>query len=154
MKPGTFTQIYIQLVFSPLHREMLLHSEIRPRIFEYMSGVTSHLKHKPIIINGIDDHVHIFLGLNPDLSLSETVKEIKRVTSIFINQNRFFAGKFEWQSGYGGFSYSHSQIMAVYNYILNQENHHKKRTFREEYMDLLNKYEIKFEEQYLLEFFK
>jgi putative transposase len=139
MKPGSFTQFYIQLIFSPLHRESLLIPEIRPRIFEYMSGIVSSLKHKPIIINGVEDHVHIFLGLNPNLSASETVKEIKRVSSLFINQNHFFPGKFEWQSGYGGFSYSHSQIGRVYDYILNQENHHKKETFRKEYMDFLNK---------------
>lgn len=154
MKPGTFTQFYIQLIFSPLHRESLLFPEIRPRIFEYMSGIVSHLKHKPIIINGMEDHVHLFLGLNPNLSVSETVKEIKRVSSVFINQNQLIRRKFEWQSGYGGFSYSHSQIGQVYNYILNQGIHHKKRTFRDEYMDMLNKYEVKFEDQYLFDFFE
>lgn len=100
------------------------------------------------------DHVHIFFGLNPNLSVSETVKELKRVSTIFINQNNFFKGKFEWQNGYGGFSYSHSQIGQVYNYILNQQKHHQKRTFRDEYLDFLNKYEVKFEEQYLFEFFE
>lgn len=99
------------------------------------------------------DHVHIFLGLNPNIAVSETVKELKRVSSVFINQKQFFQEKFEWQSGYGGFSYSHSQIGQVYNYILNQERHHKKRTFREEYMDFLNKYDVKFNDQFLFEFF-
>lgn len=154
MKPGTFTQIYIQLVFSPLHRDTLLSPEIRPRVFEYMSGIATHMKHKPIIINGMNDHVHLFLGFNPNYSISETVKEIKRVSSVFINQKGFFKGKFEWQNGYGGFSYSHSQIGRVYNYILNQEIHHQKRTFREEYLDFLNKYEVQFEDQYLFEFFE
>lgn len=154
MKPGAFTQFYIQLIFSPLHRESLLRPEIRPRIFKYMSGIVSQLKHKSIIINGMEDHVHLFLGLNPCLSISDTVKEIKRVSSVFINQNQLFRGKFEWQSGYGGFSYSHSHIGRVYDYILNQEIHHKERSFREEYMDFLNKYEIKFEDQYLFEFFE
>jgi putative transposase len=153
MKPDTFTQIYIQLVFSPSRRDALLIPEIRPRVFEYISGVISHLKHKPIIINGMDDHVHVFLGLNPNLSISETVKEVKRVSSAFINQNHFFADKFEWQSGYGGFSYSHSQIGKVYNYILNQAVHHKKRTFKEEYLEFLYKNDLKFEDQYLFEFF-
>jgi len=153
MKPGTFTQFYIQLVFSPLHREYLLNSEMRPHVFSYMSGILTHLRHKSIIINGIEDHVHLFLGLNPDISVSDTVREIKRSSSLFINQNKYFKGKFEWQSGYGGFSYSHSQVSKVYNYILNQESHHKKRSFREEYLDFLNKYEIKFEDQYLFEFF-
>jgi putative transposase len=142
MKPDTFTQFYIQLVFSPLHREALLSPEIRPRVFEYISGIILHLKHKPIIINGMDDHVHAFFGLNPSVSISETVKEIKRVSSGWINQNHFLGHKFEWQSGYGGFSYSHSQIGKVYNYILNQEYHHEKSTFREEYIEYLNKNDL------------
>jgi REP element-mobilizing transposase RayT len=154
MKPDTFTQIYIQLVFSPLHREALLNVEIRSRIFEYISGVISRLKHKSIIVNGTEDHVHLFLGLNPAVSISETVKEIKRVSSCFINENRFFPGRFEWQTGYGAFSYSHSQIERVYKYIQNQEEHHRKKTFREEYLEFLNKNDLKFEEQYLFEFFQ
>jgi REP element-mobilizing transposase RayT len=153
MKPGSFTQIYIHLVFSPKHREYLLTKTIRPRILEYMSGIATNLGHKPIIINGVDDHVHIFLGYNPKISVSDTVKELKRSSSILINEKRFVVGKFEWQEGYGGFSYGHSQIDNVYNYIKNQEIHHKKRTFKEEYLEFLNKFEIKFEDQYLFEFF-
>lgn len=154
MKPGTFTQIYIQLVFSPKHRDRLLLAQIRPRIFEYFSGITTILGHKSIIVNGVSDHVHLFLGLNPKITVSETVKELKRSSSIFINEQRFFPGKFEWQEGYGGFSYGRSQIESVYEYIRNQEKHHQKRTFREEYLEFLKKYEIEFEEQYLFDFFE
>jgi REP element-mobilizing transposase RayT len=153
MKPGTFTQIYIQVVFSPMYREALLFPSIRPRIFEYMSGITTNLGHKSIIINGVSDHVHILIGFNPNISLSETVKEIKRASSVFINEQRFFPGSFQWQSGYGGFSYSHSQLDRVYKYILNQEKHHHKKTFREEYLEFLQKNEIEFSDQYLFEFF-
>ncbi len=153
MKPGTFTQIYIQLVFSPLYRDRLLHQSIRPAVFKYMSGIITQLGHKSIIVNGMSDHVHLFIGLNPSLSVSETVKEIKRASSVFINEQHFFSGKFQWQSGYGGFSYSQSHIEKVYDYILNQESHHAKRTFREEYLDFLKKYDIEFENQYLFEFF-
>lgn len=153
MKPGTFTQIYIQLVFSPLYREALLHPPIRPEIFSYMSGIVTNLGHKSIIVNGMADHVHLFIGLNPKLSISETVKEIKRASSLFINQQKYFPGKYQWQSGYGGFSYSQSHIDRVYQYILNQQEHHKKKTFREEYMGFLKKYNIEFENQYLFEFF-
>jgi len=153
MKPGTFTQLYIQLVFSPKHRDRLLIEQYRPRIFEYLSGITTNLGHKSIIINGVSDHVHLFLGLNPKISISETVKELKRSSGIFINEQRFFHDKFEWQEGYGGFSYGKSQVENVYNYIRNQEHHHQKRTFREEYLEFLKKYEIEFEEQYLFEFF-
>lgn len=153
MKPGTFTQIYIQLIFSPLYREALLHPHIRPEVFSYMSGIITNLGHKSIIVNGMADHVHLFIGLNPKLSISETVKEIKRASSLFINQQKFFPGKFQWQSGYGGFSYSQSQIERVYQYILNQQKHHKKKSFKEEYMGFLKKYDIEFENQYLFEFF-
>lgn len=153
MKPGTFTQIYIQLIFSPKHRESLLFDSFRPRVFEYLSGIITNLGHKSIIINGPSDHVHLFLGLNPKISISETVKELKRGSSIFINQQKFVPGKFEWQEGYGGFSYGKSQIETVYNYIQNQEQHQKKRTFKEEYLDFLNKYDVEFENQYLFEFF-
>ena len=130
MKPGSFTQIYIQLVFSPKHRECLLIEKIRPRIFEYLSGITTNLGHKSIIINGLADHVHIFLGLNPKLSVSETVKELKRSSSLLINEKKIIQGKFEWQEGYGGFSYGQSQIEKVYNYIKDQEMHHQKKTFQ------------------------
>ena len=153
MKPGAFTQFYIQLVLSPKHRDRLLVEKIRPRIFEYLSEITTNLGHKSIIINGVTDHVHLFIRLNPKISVSETVKELKRSSSIFINDHKIFPGKFEWQEGYGGFSYGRSQIKKVYDYIKNQEQHHKKQTFRKEYIEFLNKYEIEFEEQYLFEFF-
>ena len=153
MKPGAFTQFYIQLVFSPKHRDRLLVEKIRPQIFQYLSGITTNLGHKSIIINGVTDHVHLFIGLNPKISVSDTVKELKRSSGIFINEHKFFPGKFEWQEGYGGFSYGRSQIEKVYEYIKNQEHHHKNQTFKEEYIEFLKKYEIEFEEQYLFEFF-
>ncbi len=154
MKPGSYTQIYLQLVFSPKHRECLLIDQIRPRIFEYLSGIATNLGHKSIIVNGFVDHVHIFLGLNPKISVSDTVKELKRSSSLLINDKRLLPGKFEWQSGFGGFSYAHSQIGNVYNYIRNQEIHHRKKTFKDEYLEFLTKYESNFEDQYLFEFFE
>lgn len=153
MKPGTFTQLYTQLVFSPRHRERLLFPTIRPQIFSYMSGIATQLGHKSIIINGAIDHVHILIGQNPNISLSETVKEIKRSSSIFINDQRLVPGKFEWQSGYGAFSYSRSHLDRIYKYIENQEAHHAKMNFKKEYTGFLKKYDIPFEDQYLFEFF-
>ena len=153
MKPGAFTQFYIQLVFSPKHRDCLFIDTVRPLIFEYLSGILTNLGHKSLIVNGVTDHVHLFLGLNPKISISETVKELKRASSIFINDQRLFSNKFEWQEGYGGFSYSRSHIEKVYEYIKNQEQHHQKIPFREEYLEFFKKYEIEFEEQYLFEFF-
>lgn len=154
MKPGRFTQLYIQLVFAPKHRENLLYKRFRNEIFSYMSGVLTNKKQKSIIINGIPDHVHVLYGLNPDISVSDTVRDLKRSSSLFINERRWLPGKFAWQDGYGAFSYSHSQMNAIYKYIENQQEHHKKINFREEYLDFLKKFEVEYNEMYLFEFFE
>ncbi len=153
MKPGVFTQLYIQLVFAVKYRDRLLNDDIREKVFSYMSGIVTNSKHKSIIINGVSDHVHIFLGLNPNLSISDTVRDLKRSSSIFINENKWFKSKFQWQEGYGAFSYSKSQVDNVYNYIQKQEEHHKKTTFREEYIDFLKKFEIEYDKKFLFDFF-
>jgi putative transposase len=152
MKPGTFTQMYIQLVFAVKNRDAVLTKDIRKRIFEYISGIMTNLKHKSIIVNGTSNHVHILFGLNPSVSVSETVHDIKRSSSLFINNEKLCLGKFSWQEGYGGFTYSRSQITDVYNYIKNQELHHKKRTFNEEYIIMLDENEIEFDQRFLFEF--
>lgn len=153
MKPGVFTQLHIQLVFAVKHRDRLLRDDIRKEVFSYMSGIVTNLKHKSIIINGVSDHVHVFLGLNPSVSISDTIWELKRNSSLFINSNKWFNSKFNWQEGYGAFSYSKSQVENVFNYIKNQEMHHKKRTFRDEYIEFLEKFEIEYDKKYLFEFF-
>jgi len=152
MKPGTFTQMSVQLVFAVKNRDAALTKEIRPDVFEYMSGILTNLRHKSIIVKGISNHVHILFGLNPSISVSDTVHEIKRSSSFLINSEKLCPGRFSWQDGYGGFTYSRSQISDVYNYIENQELHHRKRTFREEYIDILTKNEIEFEQQFLFDF--
>ena len=119
MKPGTYTQLYIQLVFAVKNRDAVLHNNIRRRIFEYMSGIITEMKHKSIIVNGVSDHVHLFIGLNPNISISNTVHDVKRSSSLFINKEKLCVGHFEWQSGFGAFSYSRSQLDDVYKYILN-----------------------------------
>jgi putative transposase len=154
MKPGTFTQMYVQLVFAVRNRDAVLTKDIRNRVFEYMSGITTNMKHKSIIINGTSNHVHILLGLNPVISVSDTVHDIKRSSSLFINNEKLCPYRFSWQEGYGGFTYSRSQINEVYNYIENQEFHHRKRTFREEYTDILINNEIEFEQQFLFDFWE
>jgi len=153
MKPGVFTQLYIHIVFSPKYRERLLIKEIRSRVFSYISGIISNRGHKSMIVNGMPDHVHILIGQNPDDKISDLVRAIKKDSSVFINDNNLLRGKFHWQDGYGAFSYSRSQLDSIYNYIANQELHHKKRTFREEYKELLKKFSISCEEKYLFEFF-
>ncbi len=153
MKPGAFTKMYVQLVFAVHKRENILFKSIRPRIFEYISGIIKDQKHKSIIVNGTSDHVHILIGLNPSVSVSDTVHDIKRGSSLFINNNKLVAGKFSWQEGYGGFTYSRSQIENVYRYIENQEAHHAKVRFRKEYLELLEENEIDFNSAFLFEFY-
>jgi putative transposase len=152
MKPGAFTQLYVQLIFAVKNRDAVLYKDIRPKVFAYMGGIILNLRQKPIIINGISNHVHIFFGMNPKMSVSDTVHEIKRNTSIFINDNKLCVGKFAWQDGYGGFTYSRSQVDHVYKYIQNQEKHHENETFREEYIKFLKRFEIEYDERFLFDF--
>jgi REP element-mobilizing transposase RayT len=153
MKPGAFIRMYVQLVFAVWKRENILFRSIRPRVFGYMSGIIRDQKHKTIIVNGTSDHIHILYGLNPSASVSDTVHDIKRGSSLFINNNKLVPGKFSWQEGYGGFTYSRSQVESVYRYIENQEVNHLKGAFREEYLKLLNDNEIDFDSAYLFEFY-
>jgi REP element-mobilizing transposase RayT len=117
-----------------------------------MSGIITSLKHKSIIVNGMSDHVHILLGLHPNISISNTVHDIKRSTSLFINKEKFCQGKFNWQEGYASFTYSRSQIDRIYNYIKNQEMHHAKSSFETEYVQFLKKFEVSFDERFLFDF--
>jgi len=150
---GTFTQLYIQYVFAVKGRANLLQKPWRDEVFKYMAGIIKGKNQKSIIVNGVADHVHIFVGLKPSMCISDLVRDIKNNSSNFINEQKFLKGKFEWQEGYGAFSYAQSQIDNVYKYIANQEEHHKKKTFKEEYIDFLLKYEIEFKEEYLFEFY-
>ena len=153
MSSGTFSQIYIQLVFVVKGRENLLQKTFREEVFKYMSGTVKAKGQKSIIINGVEDHVHLFIGLKPSMRLSDLVRDIKNNTTNFINEKRFVMGKFAWQEGYGAFSYSQSHIDNVYQYILNQEIHHQKKSFKEEYMELLEKFKIDYKEQFLFDFY-
>ena len=149
--PGTFSQIYIQVVFAVKRRENLLQKPWRDEVFKYMAGIIKEKNQKPIIVNGVTDHVHLFIGLKPVMSLSDLVRDVKNNTTNFINDRKFLNTKFSWQGGYGAFSYSHSQLDTVYQYILNQEEHHKKKTFKAEYLELLEKFEIEYDEKYLFD---
>ncbi len=153
MKPGVYTQLYVHLVFVVKNRECLLLKKIRPEIFAYISGIITNRNHKSININGVSDHIHILIGLNPNDKISDLVAAIKRSSSTFINQQNWFRGKFYWQDGYGAFSYSRSQVKNVYQYIENQESHHAKNKFRREYIQLLEEFEIDYNKKYLFDFF-
>jgi putative transposase len=152
MKPGNYTQMYVHLIFAVKHREAALTKEIRGHVFAYISGIITNLKHKSIIVNGVSDHVHILFGLNPAQSISYTVQEIKRSSSLYINTERLCKGRFAWQEGYGGFTYSRSQLKNVYSYIHRQEQHHAKSNFRDEYLQFLEKFEIQYNERWLFNF--
>jgi REP element-mobilizing transposase RayT len=153
MKPGTYTQLYVQLIFATKFRESFLRKEQRTEIWQYMSGIINNKDHKSIIVNGMADHVHILIGLNPKMSISDLVRDIKRSSSRFINDQKWVPGNFRWQDGYGAFSYSRSQLSSVYDYIKNQENHHQKKSFREEYLNLLRENDVNFDRHFLFEFF-
>lgn len=148
---GTFSQIYIQYVFAVKGRENLLQKPWRDEVFKYIAGIIKEKNQKAIIVNGVTDHVHVFVGLKPSMNISDLVRDIKNNSSKFINEQRFLKGKFSWQEGYGAFSYAHSQIESVYQYILRQEEHHMKKTFKEEYLDFLQKFKIDYSEKYLFE---
>jgi putative transposase len=137
---GTFSQIYVQIVFAVKGRENLIRKEWKNELFQYISGIITNKKQKSIIVNGVSDHVHIFVGLKPSMCIAELVRDIKNNSSNYINRNNFVGGRFSWQEGYGAFSYGHSQIDKVYNYILRQEKHHSTKSFKEEYYTFLEKF--------------
>jgi putative transposase len=150
---GTFSQIYVQIVFAVKGRENLIANAWKDELHKYIAGIVKGKEQKPIIVNGMPDHIHAFVGLRPSMAIADLARDIKNNSSKFINEQRLIKGKFSWQEGYGAFSYSHSQIQNVYNYILNQEDHHRKKTFKEEYLDFLNSFEVDYNEKYLFEWF-
>jgi putative transposase len=132
-------------------RENLLQKPWREEVFRYIAGIIKGKNQKPIIVNGVSDHVHVFVGIKPSMAISDLVRDIKNNSSNFINGQKLVKGRFSWQEGYGVFSYGHSQVERVYQYIANQEAHHHKTTFKEEYIEFLNKFEIEHNEKYLFE---
>ena len=150
--PNTYSQIYLHYVFSPKNRQALISAEFEQELYKYITGIVKNLDQQLIRINGMPDHLHIFIGLKPNCRLSDLVREIKKSSNAFIKERKFTRLKFEWQEGYGAFSYSHSNIGNVIKYISNQKEHHKKRTFKEEYLDFLKKLEVEYNDVYLFEF--
>jgi REP element-mobilizing transposase RayT len=149
---NTYSQILIHVVFTVKGRSNLIEKKWRNDIHRYISGIITSKGQKSIIVNGVADHVHCFIGLNPSMCLSELIRDVKNNSSKYINEKKIIKGKFQWQEGFGAFSYATSQIKNVYNYILNQEEHHKKSSFKEEYLDLLDNYKIEYHEKYLFNF--
>ena len=146
---NTYSQIHLQFVFAVKHRDSLIQKHWKEELYLYISGIIEKQGHKLLAIDGMPDHIHIFIGMRPNQSVSDLLQDIKRNSSLWINQKGFVNGKFEWQEGYGAFSYSKSQVKSVIDYIENQENHHKKISFREEYLNFLHKFEIEYDERYV-----
>ncbi|MFN4083395.1 MAG: IS200/IS605 family transposase [Bacteroidia bacterium] len=146
---NTYTQIHIQAVFAVQNRACVIHKEWKDELYKYITGIIQNHQHKVLAINGMPDHIHVFFGMKPTQSLSDLMQDIKGDSSKWINSKRFVNGKFSWQEGYGAFSYSKSHIDKVIDYIRNQEEHHRKRTFTEEYLDMLRKFEVDFNEAYI-----
>jgi putative transposase len=149
---NTYTQIYIQVVFAVSGRQNLLNKDHKEELHKYITGIVTNHGHKLITINSMPDHVHILLGLKPDATLSELVRNIKANSSKFINEQNWVRGKFCWQEGFGAFSYGHSQLESVIRYIQNQEHHHRRSSFRDEYLALLEKFNIEFDRKYVFDF--
>ena len=147
---NTYTQLYVQFVFAVQNRRSLIKNEWKDELYKYITGIVQNNKHKLIAINGVANHIHIFIGYQPHQLIPDLLQDIKGSSSGWINQKGFTTSKFNWQEGYGAFSYSHSQIDRVVKYIMNQEQHHKKKTFKAEYLELLNKFNIEFDERYIL----
>lgn len=150
--PNTYSQIYIQIVFAVEGRQNLIAAEHREELHKYITGIVTNRNQKMLSIFCMPDHSHILIGLKPSIALSDLVRDIKTGSSNFINENRWVRGHFRWQEGFGAFSYSRSQIDAVAKYILQQEEKHTKRTFKNEYLSLLKKFDVKYDEKYLFGF--
>jgi REP element-mobilizing transposase RayT len=151
--PNTYTQLYVQIVFVVKGRENRIPEKFRERLEKYICGIVTNKLSKPIAVYCNPDHTHVLMGIHPAVSVSDLVRDIKSNTSKFINTEKLVKGKFGWQEGYGAFSYSKSQIDAVVKYILNQGVHHKRASFREEYLKILKKSEVEYEEEYLFEWY-
>ncbi len=147
----TYHQIYIHIIFAVKYRKAVLNKDWRSEVFAVIAKFINDTGCQSLIVNGVEDHVHCFMSLKPTVCISELMKSVKAKSSKFVNDKKFLKHRFESQEGYGAFSYSQSQIQNVYSYIKNQETHHSKKTFREECLELLDKFEIEYDERYLFD---
>ncbi len=145
---NTYTQIHIHAVFAVQNRLSLISEKWRERLYQYITGIVQNNGHKMLAINGMPDHIHILFGMRPAQSLSDLMQDIKGDSSKWINNNRFVSGKFSWQEGYGAFSFCKKDLLNVVSYIMSQEDHHRERTFIEEYTNLLDEFDVDFDERY------
>ena len=147
----TYTQLYIHIVFSVKGRLPLIPNKHKDELHKYITGIITKKKQKLIQINSMPDHIHILIGITPDIAISDLVRDIKRNATLFINRKRWIVGKFTWQEGFAAFTYSHSQLKDVIAYIDNQEKHHSNTTFREEYLELLKRFNVPYQPKYVFD---
>lgn len=148
---GTYSQLYIQIVFAVRKRESLISPVWENELYKYISGIVQHKGQKMLAINGIPNHIHIFIGMKPSCCLSDLVREIKKSSTNFINENKLTRFKFQWQEGFGAFSYNHSQVGMIVRYVMNQKEHHRKKSFKKEYIRLLREFDVEFKDEYLFD---
>ena len=148
---NTYSQIYLQVVFAVKGRKSLIQSEWKDELYKYICGVVNGKKEKVYAIGGVADHIHILLSVKPNILLSDLVRDIKCNSSKWINERQYVIGKFQWQEGFGAFSYTHWHLDTIINYINNQEDHHKKKSFKDEYLEFLEQFYIEYDEKYLFE---
>jgi putative transposase len=149
---NTYTQIYIQVVFAVQGRQNLIKPNHKEELCQYITGIIRNQGQKLIAINGMPDHLHVLIGMKPNIALSDMIRDVKANSSKFINERRWVMGRFHWQEGFGAFSYSHSHLGNVIRYIQNQEEHHGKNSFKSEYLGLLKRFDIAFEDTYIFDF--
>ena len=147
--PNTCTQIHIHCVFAVKFRKSVIAADWKDRLYKYITGIVQNHNHKLLAINGMPDHVHLFFGMKATENVADVMKWVKGSSSEWINEQKFSPFKFQWQMGYGAFSYSHSQIDHVVKYIDNQEEHHRHKTFRQEYMEFLKAFDVPYDERYI-----
>ncbi len=148
---NTYTQMYIQIVFAVKRRQNLIQKNWKDELHKYICGIVNGKGQKVYAIGGVEDHIHILVSIKPNISISDLVRDIKANSSKWINENEFVRGKFQWQEGFGAFSYAQSQLDNVIAYINNQEQHHQKKKFKDEYLTLLQKFDIEYDEKYLFD---
>lgn len=151
---NTYTQLFIQIVYAVKGRQNMLPKHHHETLQKYTTAVVQNDGHKMLAVFYMPDHVHFLLGLNESIAISDMVLDVKRATTNFINEQNLTGSHFHWQKGFGAFSYSKSQVPDVINYILNQEKHHQNKTFRQEYLEFLQKFEVEYDEKYLFEFYE
>ena len=149
---NTYTQIYIQVVFAVQGRQSLIQPDHKEEIYKYITGIVTNQGQKMLQVNGMADHIHLLIGMKPNIALSDLVRDVKSDSSKFVNEKRWVKGKFNWQEGFGAFSYGHSQLDQVIQYIREQEKHHQQNSFKNEYLTLLRKFDIAFEDKYVFNF--